>query len=399
MDPASDQTQRFNKRVRIDTESTVRPAKSLDPIEALKHTSSNLIMTLPLTMQPLAEKHSDIFLNLRKDLMKLYDTKKRLANEDFTPRSTRVKFQLGATDRVKENAAAEFDSLVSRCNMIVDDFHTGVKSQISATVDLEIKVLQELIRKEFCLGVHALIGFRAVALSLTSSQSHTLALHTVLSNMDTLSKYTETPSEEIFLSTYKSATNDITPLLEFITLTEEAIADIQEHVSPFLRTIDDIYVKPWDSYANAKKNQIRTNELKQYVDTHLKEYSTAQTAMDLEDGSLTQTVVKELVGDAVDKALKPYKKMVADLTKKLHANNKKASPKSPDTNSSNKAKNNNRGAKNASAPSTKKKGPKPTRDNVQKADESDNASTAGKKEKKKKGKSANKKKPRKPKHD
>jgi hypothetical protein len=408
MDPASDQEPERLKRARISDPMVTfatKPPKGLRPLEAAKRTAQSVIKTLPPDIIPLAETHSSEFLKLRTELAKLQLNKLKLANDEYTPKSTRFKFSLGASDRVMENAPKAFDSLVQKNEHVLWAFNNDLKTHISASIDLEIKVLREEISNQFCFALNAIAISFGITKGLTPSLSQTLALYTILSKEDENKKifqWTEFTREE-FIPTYQAAIHDRSPAEEFASYSKDTVATFEEYVPHLHYVISGIYAKSWDSYIAAEVELKKKAKLKLYLDLLTKETTTSETAMDLEDINLTQTALQDIVADKVAKALRPMvalqrdfdslkKQFAAEKAKNStltssQSRNSKPTPKATKSSPSN----DNRGAKNASAPSQKKKGQKQSRNNAQKADDHDNASTDGKKTTKKKNNNANKK--------
>jgi hypothetical protein len=378
MDPASDQQQR-QKRLRFSPSPgavTKEALKGKKPLDAAKLITSTMITTLqsPAIIR-LAEFASKEFLTLRTELAQFSFTKRNLANQDLPPRSARFKFTLGATDRVKERSADDFDSLVEKNKMIMGLFHDDLKEHLSTLQDLEMKSLRVEIGEKFCISVNALAKAYAIHADLAESQAQILALHTVNTHSDVLFEWTEVTTAS-FKPAFKAAIHDITPVDEFGVYSPETIAGIEEHVDMFYYIINGIYAKPWRAHKAAEDEMKKQTKLNELVDLHFKETATSQTAMDFEDENLTQAAVKDLVADTVAKATRSMQRDIAHLKKQLASEKAKTKPSPKAANSS--SSKNNRGAQNASAPSPKKKSLKKSRNDAQKADESDNASTAEK---------------------
>jgi hypothetical protein len=387
MDPATDQQQQGVKRVRFtgsnkDT-AAKQPSKGPSPIAVAKLTANILIVSLPPVIQPLAIHFSSKFIEFRTELVRLHSTKLRLADEDFTPISARIKFELGVSDRVKENAAAEFGSLVQRNELSLAAFRDELKSQISEALELEIKVMRAEISTSFCSAV----GMVSIALglhrNLTTTQVRTLALHTIERNHEQLFKWTESTPES-FGKTFKTATEDVLPAHVFGTLDKEDITAVQSHSASLLTTLEGIFVRPWDDYMKATQENERQLLLKQFVDMQLKETATSNAAMDLEDEELTQVAVKDLIAAQVTKSTRSIQGKLDRLTKQLQSEktraNKANTPRTTETPSTS-LKNQPRGANRVSASSPNQKGSKQARTNAQKAAAAGNASTNGRRTK------------------
>jgi hypothetical protein len=128
--------------------------------------ASVTIASLPYAIKALASTYHQQFLQLRIDLRVLESTESRLAKEDFEPHSTRFKFDLNASTRVKEHAGNEYMALAERAALALHIFKNAAKRQIVQLVDLEIKTIKTAIAKLFCQAV----GTLAIATSIHHPQ-------------------------------------------------------------------------------------------------------------------------------------------------------------------------------------------------------------------------------------
>jgi hypothetical protein len=385
MDPATDQQQR-QKRVRLstgsDTDTAVeKPFKGTSPLTKAKFTANIAIASLPPAIQPLAKHFSAEFLKLRTELGRLLSNKKRLAIEEYIPISARVQFTIGVSDRVKENAAAEFDSMMKRQKLTLEIFQMDLKEYISESVDLEIKVLRSEIGKLFARAVGALSAGTLMGVLNNDTQARTLVLYTIESHHETLFRWTET-SMETFFETLKTATTDANPVHVPGTLNLEDVAVVQPHYQPFHAALEGIFGMPWDDYEKALLENKRHAMVTEFVGLHLKEAATLDAAMDLENEQLTQAVVEDIINARVAKETRELKGDLNRLTQQVKRSGKTQSQKTAKQFDS--SKNKSRGGDRASAPSTNKKGQKQSVNNAQKADAADNASTDGRRTKKNK---------------
>jgi hypothetical protein len=113
---------------------------------------------LPSAIKTLAYKANAKFLELRIHLRTLASTRARLLQHDFIPHSARIKFELNASKRVKEQAGAEYQALAKRKSYALAIFQNTVKQNVSRVVNLEIKVCKDKVANEFCKGVLAIAG-------------------------------------------------------------------------------------------------------------------------------------------------------------------------------------------------------------------------------------------------
>ena len=145
------------KRVRIAQEksSTSRSLTST-AIDCAKFTASVTIASLPNAIKPLAEHFFTKFIALKVELHKLAATKARIANEDYIPTSARIKFQLVASERVKEQAPAALTTLIEDSEYILAAFKADIKKRVDRLLDLEIQVATDSLKRLFCNAVCSL---------------------------------------------------------------------------------------------------------------------------------------------------------------------------------------------------------------------------------------------------
>jgi hypothetical protein len=108
------------------------------------------LASLPPPIKSLAIKYNSTFLKLRIDLRNLETTHSRLAKEEFIPHSARFKFDLNASERVKEQASEQYKALVEQADVALLLFKHAAKKQIVRLVELEILTTKQAIAKLFC---------------------------------------------------------------------------------------------------------------------------------------------------------------------------------------------------------------------------------------------------------
>ena len=173
MDFATELSPASPKRHRSEEADELPPSASA--YERAKFAVKVTLASLPPTITSLAEEFHTKFLSLRIELRRLDLTKARLAKEDFVPNSTRIKFELGATTRVKESAAAEYTTLVAQTEIQVALFKAELKKQIVQLVELEIETAKTALRTLFCKSV--------AALAITVAIDHPTVDHTCASDL------------------------------------------------------------------------------------------------------------------------------------------------------------------------------------------------------------------------
>jgi hypothetical protein len=202
-----------------------------------------------------------------------------------------------ASVRVKENATQYFDSLVQRNSFKLRDLHDGLKADISATLDLKVKLQDEIVkgllwpqRTCYCFGITKDLMRISLSLpfSVVTAKLGRLTTPSLLLDRD--------DSRQLPLDLPKplSTTSPLTSEFASNTMIYECVKDW----SHTLMVITGIYAKPWDLYVEAEDDIRRQQIVKVYLDLE-RERVTAETTMDLEDNNLTQAVVQDLVADVV----------------------------------------------------------------------------------------------------
>jgi hypothetical protein len=186
-----------------------------------------LLALLPATITTLAESLLDKFLKLRIELLGLEKTKSRLSKEDFRPISTRFKFDLNTSTRVKEQANAQYEALSDSCQVDIAVCKNQLKVSICKLVDLEIEVIKTVIATHFCEAVGSLAI--ACAISTPTIEDHLaddLVFHTFDVHHETLLRHSEILEAQDFFTLFKTATLHPDAVHEHASLSAERIRNV-----------------------------------------------------------------------------------------------------------------------------------------------------------------------------
>eukprot|EP00957_Ditylum_brightwellii_P066379 5039145-Ditylum_brightwellii.AAC.1 len=121
---------------------TTKPTTSF--LVATSYLKSQTLLFHPETATIIKHFHTD-FLKLqsfilRKDLqLKCFDT-----DEDFVPRSCRIKFSLNPSDNLKELTG--FTELKDKCTELVNNLQQQLKQKVNKHLKLEIKQKKDMIK-------------------------------------------------------------------------------------------------------------------------------------------------------------------------------------------------------------------------------------------------------------
>jgi hypothetical protein len=339
MDPNSETTasatgpNQNGKRTRFSSPATASVVeRPMSALESARFVTSVATASLQPAIKSLSEHHSSKFLQHKTALVNLDTTKSRFQSDDFIPTSARFKFQLTASDSVKENLTQEFDTLAERANLSLLVFKRNIKDYIEKTVDLEIQVNHNALVNTFCTAVGSIgIAYAMNTPALTSRIARVLILHTIESHYEVLLKHSGLDIN-CFFPTFKSATEDPHEVHVFGTLLEADIAVVQPFVDSFKSLLEALLVRNWDEYLKVKENHRLQLEIKKFADLEMTEAATADVAMDLEDPAKREELIRDLISEQVSKSNKKLQQEVhrlsATLQKEVSKNGARGAQKS-----------------------------------------------------------------------
>jgi hypothetical protein len=325
MDSATDANDN-NKRARVGKTRTKpplsRPHQPSTAVQMARMAASVTIASLPTAIKSLASKYHQQFLQLRIDLRILETTESRLAKDDFEPHSTRFKFDLKASTRVKEQAGNEFTTLASRADLALNIFKCAAKRQIVALVELEIKTLKTAIAKLFCQA----IGTLAIASCIhhpTVEGAHKAPVLVYLvferHHRDLLRFSELSPrSPQDFFDLFQEVHPVPQGVHQHATLDLGETYAVESAEASFKDLIDALFCRSWLTYLHAKEDILRQLELQEFVEGQLKEQATAPVAMEVDLITTDSPELAEAVKAQVAQSTKSLQAQVSRLTNKLN---------------------------------------------------------------------------------
>jgi hypothetical protein len=322
MDPATNANDN-GKRARTSKKThNAHPQQPPTAVQMARLAAAVTIASLPPAIKSLASTYHQQFLQLRIDLRVLESTESRLAKEDFVPHSTRFKFDLNASARVKEHAGNEYTTLAERADLALCIFKVAAKRQIVQLVELEIKTLKLAIARLFCQA----IGTLAIAMCIHHPQvegphqAHFLVYLVFERHHRTLLEFSElspdTPQDffDLFQETHPVPTG--AHQHSTLELHETYAVDAAE-VS-FKELVDALFCRSWLAYIHAKQQTQRQLELQEYVETQLKERATQPVAMEIDQITTDSPELAEAVKAQVAQHTKSLQAQVSRLTNTLN---------------------------------------------------------------------------------
>jgi hypothetical protein len=319
MDPATEENQN-GKRVKFAQNAGPSRTAPRTAISCAKLTASITIASLPEAITPLAEHYFSKFLASKIELLSLTTNKARLANADFVPTSARFKFQLKASTRVQEQAAAELKTLTDDSDYILEIFKNDIKNRVVKLVDLEIKILTDVMQFEMCVAIGALgIATALHHFGADTRKARTLVITTLEQNIGLLKHYhihNEADVEtdlQVFFGDLKAATNDPDDVHVVGTLSQEHLDSVAAAAPTYTGLLEALFVRSWDNYLARKAELHRQLAVKHFVEENLRENITADVAMELEDITVNSKNLGELVTAQVNAGTKKLQAKIARL--------------------------------------------------------------------------------------
>ena len=296
--------------------------------------------SLPTPIKSLATHYTSTLTSLQNRARQRSITIDKMAEDTFIPTSARIKFELGATQKVKETAT--FTNLATTTKTLVETFQQALKANMVAVANLELRSLQSDINTAFLEAIRDISTITVMNHFPEAENYHrtsrSLARATLDSHFFDLAVYTTVTEDSVFLR-YKEVTADREAVYETGTMLPGERQHIAFLIPALLGTLKKITVSSWKEQLDAILKKKKLLELDAYAKTTLTEKATADTAMRLdEEPTIKPAIIKSLIAKGVTDATKDLKKTIERLQQSI---DRSSTPK------------NSRGANRAS--STKKK--------------------------------------------
>ena len=329
--------------------------------------------SLPTPIKSLGSHSTEKLTKLHNKARQRSITIEKIAEDDFIPTSARIKFELGATQKVKETAT--FTTLAASTKELVETFQQALKTNMLTVASLELSSIQSDINTTILEAVRDLTTI-TVMNHFPDSENHphaprALARATLEGHFETLKRFSTLESDSLFLR-YKGITADPAPPYEPHSMPPGERQHISFLIPELFGILKKICVDAWSEQLDAIQKKKKALALDHYVQSTLTEKATADTSMILDrEPTIEPAVIKSLIAKGVTDATKDLHKTIARLQQSIDRSSTK----------------NTRGAQRA--PSTKKKTPstkRATKKSNDSAAESDNDNSSDKSKKKQKPK-------------
>ena len=320
--------------------------------------------SLPTPIKSLATHYTTKLTSLQNKARQRSITIEKMAKDDYTPTSARIKFELGASQKVKETAT--FTTLAVATKELVETFQKTLKANMLTVAKMELSTLQLDINTTILEASRDLTTI-AVMNHFPDSENHpnaprVLARATLEDHFDTLKKFSTLDANSLFLQ-YKEITADNNPIYVPGSMPGSDRLHIACLIPELFGLLKKICVDAWSEQLDAIQAMKKALALEHYVQSTLTEKATADTAMILDhEPTIEPAVIKSLIAKGVNDATKDLHKTIARLQQSI---DRSSTP-------------NHRGAQRA--PSTKKKSnvASSSRNNTKKSNDSADASASDK---------------------
>jgi hypothetical protein len=279
----------------------------------------------------LAESHLDKFLKLQIELLSHKKTKSQLSKEDFWPISTRFKFDLNTSTRVKEQANAQCEALSDSCQVDIAVCKNQLKVTISKLVDLEIEVIKTAIATHFCEAAGSLAIACVICIpTIKDHLADDLIFYTFDEHHETLlSWHSEIPDAQDFFTLFKTATLHPADVHEHATLSAARSCNVSRLEDSFKQLIKTLFVRTWKAYLAVKDQYKRDIYLQAFVENRMKIAATKSVAMELGTITVDYPALENLIDSGISAKEKRINKMISRLANQVNSTTKKMSKGAP----------------------------------------------------------------------
>ena len=175
--------------------------------------------SLPTPIKSLASHYTEKLTKLQNKARQRSITIDKMAGDDYIPTSARIKFELGASQKVKETAT--FATLAESTKELVETFQQALKTNMLTVAKLELRSIQSDIDNTILEAVRDLTTV-TVMNHFPDHETHPLAPRalaraTLEDHFDVLNEFSTLDSNSLFLR-HRNITADPTPTYEPVTM-------------------------------------------------------------------------------------------------------------------------------------------------------------------------------------
>jgi hypothetical protein len=223
--------------------------------------------SLPTPMKSLATHYTATLTSLQNKARQRSITIGKMAEDTFIPTSARIKFELGATQKVKETAT--FTTLAENTKTLVKKFQQALKANMVTVANLELKSIQSDINTTLREAIRDISTIIVMNHFPKAENYQRTAQNLVRATLDDhfyeLAVYTTINDNSLFLLC-KEITADHEPVYDTGNLLPGARLHIACLIAELFGTLKKIAVSSWKEQLDAilkKKKTTRTRRLRQ----------------------------------------------------------------------------------------------------------------------------------------
>jgi hypothetical protein len=338
-----------NAVIEIDKSAAVAPKYT--PSEAALAEVKAAVALRPDATQEVVLDVLKEHIKLKTKLQEIKNSKERMNDDAFIPRSARYDFKLTSSPEIMETE--EFKTLDADMKADTEAFSKKCKEKIMAVQALVLKGTEESLRKHFYLGLKKfaiMLMSEHMTYSETNPCPYAKFVCWMADEEDRIAEdtYLANASTQLLCAQEFAAAVDEFTVGEQMNLSNEETTLYLTIRDEMMKIVKAVFLSAWKTIEN-KKTELATNQrLKRTAMEMLEKEKTEAAAMEIDaEPSADPKVLRDLITEGIKKATENLQKEVNKLQQTVHR--------------STSAKNSNRGAsssnKSASSPKKKGKGP------------------------------------------
>ena len=250
-------------RVRID-DTVATPGPKLTPLQtALLHVESHTALLHDGLSTLLLERSKNLLLQRHKIKTKDMALSKLEGDTARLPASARIQFKLNVSKDVEETD--RFKELNIRNQTVTEEYTKKLKAHVLEAGRLEIANMKAKLIEAYALAIHDTVAVYHISMEKPTAMNHPTALNIIAEHEGMLLKHTEANN---FAQRYKEV-NSVGDL----TAAQQAL--VNDRRIEIKRTMEAIFVTPWDMYLQTYREQELVLSLKRHARETLLEAKTA----------------------------------------------------------------------------------------------------------------------------
>lgn len=333
------------KRSRTDAAAVNSSETATTPMAAAKESLRMSVVSLQSEIATLLSKlGNELVVALHKRNTKQRQVSKFESDDEFIPKSARVKFELKCSKLVEQDE--EYLSLVEKVSSINDKYQKDLRDAVKEETKLEViaqtRAIKEILSKNIRLAIKTLL----VADTEKQELCDKYFVSTVNSYIGPLLVTLETTTND-FVNDYKRINTIAALPPAFVTelpllhgqnndpnnnnaLPPQAVLN---RITNIGKILESTFVKPWNCYIDVQKRNKTTESLKKLTEEFFQVKSTDDTQMEIDqepsaDPQLLKSLIQTEVLNQFRKAAnKKVKKSNNNKTKREQFHNKKNTKK------------------------------------------------------------------------